>query len=581
MNNLINELRYSEYKERVKSLKYLSKPLFVEDKRRKKQIHVVYILNHVGVCGGTKVILEHANGLIDLGLKVTLLSHFPKPNWFVIKADYIQAPFQIELSKYIPICDVIIATYWEHIGSCVESGIAPVIYFEQGDFHLFEWETIEEEKRNIIYSQIQLPHEILAVSSQISQLIKVNFNRDSLVVHNALNEEIFYNSIKSGSEINMLVVGREETEFKGINDLKKVYNVLLEKGFNIKFSWVTQTTPQNPLGEVYINPTQEKLGELYREATIYVCGSYYESFPLPPLEAMASGTPVVTTRNLGINEYGIDEYNCLMAEPGDINSISEKIIRILSDKDLYDNLITNGLTTANKFNWSIILNELKNFYENIATKKTFSQDKLDDEWEFLFNVKDIVNKSDKDRLKFLLNNAKSDSILMPVQLEIIPDIPTCYWKELIVRKTPIGLCGPLKLPIIVKGEFQELDIKYKDIIYLYKDNRYSEALNKFINELRYYEVGTEEHSILIKWIALCLFELNQDNDLQELLEASIKKYPYYTDLYFIYGLLLFNNGFNDRALQILHQIEVVQDAFYHTDFIGNIKEISRNAYGII
>ena len=34
------------------------------------------------VCGGSKIILEHANYLVDRGHKITIISHFPKPDWF-------------------------------------------------------------------------------------------------------------------------------------------------------------------------------------------------------------------------------------------------------------------------------------------------------------------------------------------------------------------------------------------------------------------------------------------------------------------------------------------------------------------
>ena len=97
-------------------------------------LHIVYVLTHTGVCGGTKIILEHACHLVLSGQKVTLVSHFEKPDWFLIdeRVGYIQIPFTEELSFGIPACDVVVATYWREIFECILRGIAPVVYFEQG-----------------------------------------------------------------------------------------------------------------------------------------------------------------------------------------------------------------------------------------------------------------------------------------------------------------------------------------------------------------------------------------------------------------------------------------------------------------
>ena len=56
----------------------------------------------------------------------------------------------------------------------------------------------------------------------------------------------------------------------------------------------------------------KSLAELYSSADIFLFTSYAESFGLPPLEAMACGTTVVTTDCKGNRDYAIGEYNCLI-----------------------------------------------------------------------------------------------------------------------------------------------------------------------------------------------------------------------------------------------------------------------------
>ena len=75
--------------------------------------------------------------------------------------------------------------------------------------------------------------------------------------------------------------------------------------------WVTPSPPlHGPLGEVVVSPSQPQLAQRYREATVFVGVSRYESFSLAPLEAMASGTAVVSVANSGVQAYARHGENC-------------------------------------------------------------------------------------------------------------------------------------------------------------------------------------------------------------------------------------------------------------------------------
>lgn len=93
-----------------------------------------------------------------------------------------------------------------------------------------------------------------------------------------------------------------------------------------------------------------RLAELYRSADVCVLGSWYESFPLPPLEAMACGTPVVCTR-LGTEDYAIHEKNCLIVQPRDRVGIAAAIAQVLNDGDLREELVREGNVTAAQHGW--------------------------------------------------------------------------------------------------------------------------------------------------------------------------------------------------------------------------------------
>ncbi len=89
---------------------------------------------------------------------------------------------------------------------------------------------------------------------------------------------------------------------------------------------------------------------LYNTADLFIWLSSYEGFGLPPLEAMACGTPVITTKMGSLPEV-VGDAAIFVKNPEDINEISEKIYKGLTDKNLREKLIKKGLEQAQKFSW--------------------------------------------------------------------------------------------------------------------------------------------------------------------------------------------------------------------------------------
>ena len=95
----------------------------------------------------------------------------------------------------------------------------------------------------------------------------------------------------------------------------------------------------------------ETLARLYSSADAFLFTSYAEGFGLPPLEAMACGTPVVMTDSGGPRDYAVDGFNALISRPGDVKSLAENLLRVLQDDKLRERLVENGLETARRFTW--------------------------------------------------------------------------------------------------------------------------------------------------------------------------------------------------------------------------------------
>jgi glycosyltransferase involved in cell wall biosynthesis len=103
------------------------------------------------------------------------------------------------------------------------------------------------------------------------------------------------------------------------------------------------------------------LPALYSAAELFVYPSLYEGFGLPVVEAMACGTPVVTSTTSSLPEVAGDA--ALLADPRDADALAAAIERALGDPDLRAALAARGRTRARHFSWQRCARETLAVYE--------------------------------------------------------------------------------------------------------------------------------------------------------------------------------------------------------------------------
>ena len=99
----------------------------------------------------------------------------------------------------------------------------------------------------------------------------------------------------------------------------------------------------------YNHPSEEDLIRFYNVADLFVFPSLYEGFGMPPLEAMACGTPVVSSNAASLPEVVGDA--AILIDPYDTEAMSEAIYNVLSDDSLQEELKHKGLERASQFTW--------------------------------------------------------------------------------------------------------------------------------------------------------------------------------------------------------------------------------------
>ena len=109
---------------------------------------------------------------------------------------------------------------------------------------------------------------------------------------------------------------------------------------------------------------EETLAVMYRLAGVFVFPSLYEGFGLPPLEAMASGTPVVTSNVSSLPEVAGDA--AVLVDPYDALSIADGIHRVLTDETLRRDLRKKGVARAGMFSWEASVRRVHKIYLQVA-----------------------------------------------------------------------------------------------------------------------------------------------------------------------------------------------------------------------
>jgi glycosyltransferase involved in cell wall biosynthesis len=142
-----------------------------------------------------------------------------------------------------------------------------------------------------------------------------------------------FGQLKAGSDfedLTLIVIGDEISRYPELRRAVEKYRL---RGSVRFFGFVPEPT----------------LVALYQMADVFVFPSLYEGFGLPPLEAMANGTPVVTSNISSLPEVVGDA--ALTVDPYNIDDIAGAIRQLLTDRQLRARLITDGYERARGFSW--------------------------------------------------------------------------------------------------------------------------------------------------------------------------------------------------------------------------------------
>jgi glycosyltransferase involved in cell wall biosynthesis len=368
---------------------------------------VVPQLDSTRFSGGIWCILEYARGLTERGHQVTLTPLLPSPDpaWFPhpygrvaaapragnggqrggglkgrVKERVQAAAHRIVLrrpnalhigmstaaqAQYVreaaPAADVTVATSWQTATPVAMFGSGKRAYFMQHFEPLFaidyadpEW--VDRAARLTYRMGLQM----IANSSWLRRQVEeeVPGVRVELCA-NSIDHAVFHGSPREfpdTGELRLISYGGRQARWKGLLEMAQAVRIARAALPHIDLRWQVygdallppdnEIAPYEALG--FLQP--DALAEAYRSADVLLSASWYESFPLFPLEAMACGLPVITTQP-GTEEYAIPSETAEVVRPRDPEDIAQGIIRLARDGEYRRRVARAGQAASRNFSW--------------------------------------------------------------------------------------------------------------------------------------------------------------------------------------------------------------------------------------
>ena len=108
--------------------------------------------------------------------------------------------------------------------------------------------------------------------------------------------------------------------------------------------------------------SNEEVRKLYSIADVYVMPSVSEPFGIAALEALASSTPIIVSKQSGVSEV---IKHCLKVDFWDVNELANKIVALLEYPALYKELKKNGTKEVRKISWTKSAKKIKKIYRSL------------------------------------------------------------------------------------------------------------------------------------------------------------------------------------------------------------------------
>lgn len=236
-------------------------------------------------------------------------------------------------------------------GSCRNADIVIAIC-EQTKRDLIEFLNVPEEKIVVSYQSCNpLFYSLLPESKRNEVLEKYEINYEYLFYVGAIEERKNVKSIleayiksKAFNNVKLVLVGN------GGQYKREIIDRVNELKLNDKVIFLS-------------NVPNEDLPALYQSSKSFIFPSFFEGFGIPIIEALFSGTPVITSKGSCFPESGGP--GSIYIDPNSIDELVTAIDSVSFDEDLRRNMISTGIEYVQKFKIENTTNDIMSIYEQL------------------------------------------------------------------------------------------------------------------------------------------------------------------------------------------------------------------------
>ncbi|KGK85748.1 glycosyltransferase [Desulfosporosinus sp. HMP52] len=322
---------------------------------------IVFPVLSLEMGGGARFIYHLANALFDKGHDVEVV--MPEKGLQVW-------PLRTKLRRVkeltpaaIPSADFILPNFYLTVKPAWESKKGKVVRLSLGYEPLWVPESQAAKQTYLIGAPI------MSISQWHRQLILQQTGLESTVISGGVDISTFRPYPKPSNltgRKNIFYIMRDPTSgytWKGGSDfLEVIKQIKGQVDFDLTVSIPESAQFACPVPcRVKTSTTDQELAQLYAEADLFVYTSYFEAFGLPPLEAMACGTAVVSTDCGGNRDYVRSGENCLLVPPSDVDQLRSAVYHLLTKDNERHRLANAGHLFAQTWTWQRTADQVEAF----------------------------------------------------------------------------------------------------------------------------------------------------------------------------------------------------------------------------
>lgn len=358
-----------------------------------KKMRITFILPFVNLTGGIKILFEHANQLVGRGHTVTIIypgvlfhgDHYGIENrsfkwqyidvplrrlkyWLFVdllrktEADWFALDRRVILhrtpdlsARFIPEADIVIATANETADwvNTYPASKGVKVFFCQ-DYEV--WARPAE----YVDKTLGFDMHLITIGSWQKKLFEETFNHPVEAVipngvdtnHFSAKGRIYAQTPASDHKPVRILMNYHHLEYKGIPDGFAAIEMVKATGIPVQVVMFGVHPRKKDISkdvEYHYRISEEELPTLYRSCDIFLWPTHREGFGLPPMEAMACGTPVVATDTGAVSDYIKDGSTGFMVPIKQPKALGEKLLVLAEDPKLREKM--GKAASATMYNW--------------------------------------------------------------------------------------------------------------------------------------------------------------------------------------------------------------------------------------